>query len=344
MKRKLKILFIAIFSLQVALMLLWFNISKPRLLILHSYHEEYSWVRDINVGLNRVLKNKSYFSIRWHYLDTKRHPWPEYKNSVGILARRMIDEWQPKVIIAMDDDAQEYVTKYYINKPGVSIVFGGVNNEIEDYGFDKANNVTGILERLPLDAVKEGLMTFSSGKTGGSPIRVFFIGDTSETVEGDYKWVKTFKWDPLRFAGAKLVDTLDEWKTTIKQASQSSDYILTSNYRRIYRNKGGKDLVPPKELLDETVSMSKTPVIGTNAFFAEDGGMLAIATSPLEQGEVAAKMAVDIIDNHRTAKHIPIVQTSQAVISINESRMKAFGFKVPMVYESCARAANYFFK
>lgn len=344
MKKNLKSLLVVIFCVQVAIMLLWFNISKPRLLILHSYDEGYSWVRDINIGLNRILRNHSHFSIRWHYLDTKRHPWPAYKDSVGILARRMIDEWQPDVIIAMDDDAQEYVTKYYNNKHGVSIVFGGVNNEPEDYGFDKANNVTGILERLPLEAVKEGLMTFSAQRNGGRSIRVFFIGDTSETVDGDYKWIKSFKWDPIRLVGAKLVDTLDEWKATIKQASQTSDYILTSNYRRIYRNKDSKELVPPKELIDKTASISSVPVIGTNAFFAEDGGMLAIATSPLEQGEVAARMAVDIIDNHKNPRQIPIVKTSQAVISMNESRMRSFGFKVPMVYESCARAANYFFK
>ncbi len=97
-------------------------------------------------------------------------------------------------------------------------------------------------------------------------------------------------------------------------------------------------------MVDTTVSLSRIPVIGTNAFFAEDGGMLAIGTSPLEQGETAAGMAVDILEKRRSAGQIPIVTSTQAVVAIRESRLKESGFAVPKVYESCARAANYFFK
>ncbi|MGD0282388.1 MAG: ABC transporter substrate binding protein [Dissulfurispiraceae bacterium] len=335
----------AVFIVILVAAIIYHNVHKPRLLILHSYDEGYAWVRDINAGLRRVLKSRGnrYF-VRWYYLDTKRHPETEHKKSAGLVARRMIDDWQPDVIIAMDDDAQEYVAKYYINKPGISIVFGGVNEEPETYGYQKADNVTGILERLPLEAVKEGLLTFSAKNGKRGLVRSFFIGDTSETMVGDEKWIKSFRWDPVRLIGTKLVDTLDEWKAAVRQASRSADYILTSNYRRIYRVRGEKELVPPKEMIDTTLSLSRIPVIGLNAFFAEDGGMLAIGTSPLEQGETAADMAVDILEKRRSAGHMPIVTSTQAVVAIRESRLKKSGFAVPKIYEACARAANYFFK
>ncbi|MBF0465032.1 MAG: hypothetical protein HQK88_06500 [Nitrospirae bacterium] len=344
MKKKYFNLLIVCFIFEVILMLLPFNLSKKRVLILHSYDTSYGWVRDINVGINRVLKNKTHYFVRWHYLDTKRHPWREFKENSGKVARSMIDKWQPDVIIAVDDDAQEYVAKYYNNNPKITIVFSGVNNEIEDYRFDKAQNVTGILERLPLDAVKEGLQTFShmAGKTG--PIKVFFIGDKSETVMGDEKWIRQYNWNPVKLEGTCLVNTLDEWRDAVDNASKSVDYILVSNYRKILRSKGTSELVPPKELIDFTIKHSKVPVIGTNAFFGDDGGMLAIATSPFEQGTVAAKMAVDILDNKTHPKDIPIAVTSQFVVSMNDSRVKEFHFDLPKVYEASARASNHFYK
>jgi hypothetical protein len=124
----------------------WYNMSKPSILILHSYDKDYPWVRDINIGLNRVLNNKYLYQVRWYYMDTKRHPYDNYKESAGIAARNLIEQTQPDVVIAMDDDAQKFVTQFFKNHPKIKIVFGGVNREVKDYGFDQSNNVTGILE------------------------------------------------------------------------------------------------------------------------------------------------------------------------------------------------------
>ncbi|MBF0343922.1 MAG: hypothetical protein HQL06_06785 [Nitrospirae bacterium] len=344
MKKLYTNMFIFIFAVEVALMLLVFNLNKPRVLILHSYNTDYSWVRDVNTGINRIIKNNPRYFIRWHYLDTKRHPWPEYKENAGIVARKMIDKWQPDVIIASDDDAQQYVTRYYNNHPKLKVIFTGVNNALEDYNFDKVNNVTGILERLPLDALKDGLMTFSQRHGKPGPVRVFFIGDKSETVKGDEIWIKSYDWAPIIFMGSKLVDSLNEWNEAVKEASGSADYIITSNYRKIARIKGSNDLVPPKELIKSTVALSKIPVIGTNAFFAEEGGMLAIATSPFEQGEIAAKMAIEMLDHKKHPKDIPVINSSKCVISMNETVLKEKHFDVPPVYESSAMANNLFYK
>ncbi|MBF0338681.1 MAG: hypothetical protein HQL05_12730 [Nitrospirae bacterium] len=348
MKKHIVNIFLIFFVVEVGLMLLYFNLSKPRLLILHSYDTNYSWVRDVNTGINRVIKNKSHYFVRWHYLDTKRHPWPAYKANAGLIARKMIDKWQPDVIIASDDDAQAYVTKHYINDPKIKIVFTGVNNDLKTYGFDKANNVTGVLERLPLTALTDGLLTFthrhSNRDVNRNPLKVFFVGDKSETVVGDERWFRNFNWSPIVVVGTKLVDSLPDWQKAVREASRSADYIITSNYRKVSRTPGSSELVTPKELITATVKESTIPVIGTNAFFAEDGGMLAIATSPFEQGEVAAKMAVEILDNKKIPKDIPVVNSSKCVIAMNATILKERKFDVPPVYESSAMANNLYIK
>ncbi len=325
----------------------WLNMTRPTILILHSYATDYSWVKDINIGLNRVLNSKYQYQVRWYYMDTKRHPFPDYKKSAGIAARHVIEKIKPDVIIAVDDDAQEYVTKYFVNDPKIKIVFTGVNKEAKDYGFDKANNVTGLLERLPLPAIREALQVAVNFKSLGRPVRLSFIGDYSATTQGDIKQVKKFDWGPVQFLGVTQVETFAEWQEAIKKMGTTSDVIMLTNYRQLTRptteKTSTKNLVSVKEAVSWTEKNSKVPVFSGNGFYSEEGGMLAVGTSPYEQGEVPAKMALKIILEGVRPNQIPIVSSTQFVLTMSESKMKARGFELPKVYEAAARTGNKFF-
>lgn len=321
----------------------WFNMSKPSILILHSYDKEYPWVRDINVGLNRVLNSKYRYQVRWYYMDTKRHPFPDYKTSAGIAARRVIDSMHPDVIIAMDDDAQQYVTRYYVNHPTIKIVFGGVNNEAGDYGFDKAGNVTGILERLPLGAIREALQIADNFKALGHPVRLALLGDKSESVGGDARQVRAFNWAPVQLAAIRQIATWPEWQAAVKELGNQADVILLTGYRRISRSATDKSLVPFKEVVAWTEKNSKAPVMSGNGFYTEEGGMLAIGTSPYEQGEEAAAKALAIILDGKRPGSMPITAPEEFIVTMNGSKMKARGFVLPKVYEAAARTGDKYY-
>ena len=229
------------------------NTSKPRVLILHSYDTEYSWVRDINTALNRKLGAKPYI-LRWHYMDTKRNPDDAFKLRSGVLTRRIIDEWQPDILIAVDDDAQRYAAKNYVNHPKMKIVFAGINGEIEPYGYDKANNVTGILERKQWRAVKNLIMESVRPRVpAGRAVKIAYIGDTSGSVKEDTKFLEEFDWKPFVLHRSKLVKTFDEWKAEVKRANLEADILVTTNYRRIQVSESDtKKFVTPEELVKWT--------------------------------------------------------------------------------------------
>ncbi|HLA36733.1 MAG TPA: hypothetical protein VJ001_17865 [Rhodocyclaceae bacterium] len=344
MKIRLETLIVTVFLLGSIGMFVWFSTSKPHVLILQSYDKEYSWVKDVNTGLKRVLDKHRDLAIRWYYLDTKRHPTIEFKTNAGTRARRMIDDSPPDVIVAIDDDAQQFVTRHYLNHPTIKIVFAGVNNEPAAYGFDKATNVTGILERLPLAALKETLQIAAQRNNLQTPLRIQFIGDTSETVLGDEKFFRKYNWAPFRILDSKLLNTFDEWKQAVRDSAGQVDFLINSNYRKIRRNANEPGMVPPGELIAWTEKNSPVPVIGANAFFAEDGGMLAIGTSPYEQGEVAAKLALEILDHNKRPDRLPFQITDQFVVAMRESLMQARHFDLPQVYEASARASNKFYE
>lgn len=344
MTNHLKNLAIATFLICSVILFTWFNISKPRILILHSYDKSYPWVRDVNVGIKRILDKRSDYALRWYYMDTS-HPSPEFATNAGIAARRMIDETQPDIIIAVDDDAQKYVTKHYLNHPHIKIIFAGVNNTAEAYGFDRANNVTGILERIPRAALQECLQIALQKENKKSPTRLQFIGDHSTTVLLDESYMRQFNWAaPIQMVDSKLVDTYEQWQQAVKDSAGKADFLIISGYRKIKRSASDHSLVPPNELMAWTESHAPVPLIGVNTFVTEEGGMLAIGTSAYEQGEVSAKLATELIDHNIAPKQLPFIISHQFVVAMRASAMHKRHFELPQVYEAAARASNKFFE
>ena len=47
-------------------MIVFLQMQRKTVLILHSYNTDYSWVRDVNEGIKRVLKEKSFVNVSWH--------------------------------------------------------------------------------------------------------------------------------------------------------------------------------------------------------------------------------------------------------------------------------------
>lgn len=321
------------------------NLAKPRVLVLHSYDPDYIWTRDITVGLMRTFGSKPY-TLRWHYMDTKRHPDDAFKQRAGVFARRIIDDWNPTVVIAIDDDAQRYAAKEYVNHPTIKIVFAGINGEIAPYGYDKASNVTGILERKQWQAVKNLIEESVRPRVPADrPVRIAYVGDSSGSVKEDTHFLEAFDWKPFILHRSKLVKTYDEWKAEVRRANTEADVLITTNYRRIQVSADNpKNLVKPEELVKWTEdSTTRIPIIGTNGFFVEDGGMIALATSPFEQGRVAAEMTIRILDDKVAPKAIPVQSTGQFIAYLRADRVRENNFQVPQVYVSFARAMNNYF-
>lgn len=335
MKTTIRNILLYVFILTFLIIAVFYNIHKPIILILQSYNTDYSWTRDVDDGLKKTLKLTGSYTLRWHYMDAKNNPQAGYKVKAGIVARRVIDEIKPDIILAVDDDAQEYAAKYYIDDPKIRIVFSGVNNTPESYGYDQASNVTGILERLPLSGIRYTLEEIQKNNSDIGPMKIMHLSDSSGTVQADDNFINNFKdWKNIQIIPSTLVHNFREWKKAVNLAPTEANFLLISNYRQIYDDNG--KLVPPKTVMKWTIENSKIPIIGANGFTVEDGAKFAVATSPFEQGEVAGKMAIDILQKKLQAKDIPITQTKQYLIYMRGK----YDLNLPHIYEAFARAAD----
>jgi ABC-type uncharacterized transport system substrate-binding protein len=316
---------------------------KPRVLILHSYGEDYSWVTQVSEGINRILVDKPY-SMRWHYMDTKRHPDEEFMERAGQSAVDVIEQWQPTVIVTVADNAQQLVGRKYVNDERFAIVYSGMFATPAEYGYDKATNVTGILERWPLDTIRQGIndifVTPNPARVG--KLRVRHIGDASETVSFLAGQIGAFDWGPNLELTTVQTKTFKDWQREIGAANTGADIVLFSLYHTLLGD-NTTEVVPPGEVMRWTQANLSQPNVAGWGFTVEEGGMMAIGVSALEQGEEAARMVVQIIDQGKKPSEIPSTRSQQFLIYLREQELAKHRVQVPQIFEAFARATNNYF-
>ncbi len=325
---------VLIFLILIFSYLIIADIKKPKIFVVHSYSPEYLWVKKINNAINSKLQDKKYVTIHYFYMDSKHHPEKNYLEKVGKKARDLIYSWKPNVLIACNDDAQNYVAKYFVNDPSINIVFCGTSADPSIYGYKNAKNVTGIVENIPFDAAKQVFLSqFPQFK------KVLHISDGSTTSQYVNQEFLRYKWQPLKLTGSFLTNDFSQWKKHILGAARYADFIYLTHYHTI-RDQGR--YVTPQELIKWTLANSPIPIIGSFEFFVADGGPFAVTVSATEQGEVAIKLALEIIESQKQGGEIPIVQNKVIGISSRQPRFN-HDFphnKIQGIYYSFARESG----
>ncbi len=340
MIKKSKQWLVIIFLLLTVSLLAWFKLTQPRILVIQSYDTDYPWTRDIDIGMKRVFDGNLSYKVQWHYMDVKTHPDKSFTVRAGKLAVHEIETYRPDLIIAVDDDAQKFAAKYYVNNPGIEIIFAGVNGSVEAYGYNQATNVTGIYERKPLSSLRSALaeIHYADGRALGK--RIVLLGDQSDSVIDDSKYIKALNWSPFKLTDTRLVKTFDDWQAAVAAASANADVILMSNFQNVLRTPGGKEYVPPEEIMEWTEVNSKVPVIGLAGYMVEYGGMFALGSSGFEQGDVVAHMAIKMLRDGIKAKDIPQAMPRQYLVYMRQAEMEKRKLTLPDIYEAFSRASN----
>jgi hypothetical protein len=275
-------------------------------------------------------------------MDTKNHPEREFKQRAAALALRAIENFSPHLIIAVDDDAQEHVAMQFVNRREVAIVFAGINGPIEPYGYHRAANAAGILERRSMPDLRDAILAM---RRGGAPLggRVMHLGDQSESVRLDTLEIEAFDWRPLELVRSTRVATFADWQSEIARSAGAADLVLISNYRNLRRKDGEAALVPPEEVVRWSEQHSPLPLVGVGGFFVEEGGMFAVGASGFEQGEVIASMAVRILEGEALPPDLGVQRPQQFIVYMRPAALHKRGITLPRLYESFARGTHNYF-
>lgn len=286
-------------------------VRDVKILVVHSYHIDYEWTKSIHDGINHVLKGKGY-SVRFFFMDTKRNTDETYKITSGQKALKLVDDLKPRVVITTDDNAQQYMGKYLVNRENVSLVFCGVNMDMKTYNYPAAN-VTGVLER---PSVRSTLNLLQKVVPDVRSVTVFT--DKSPTSKGFIEYITNLDLE-VTIDAVMETDDFDQWKRTFETIK--SDAVVTYMYHTVrYRGKP----VLPREVMAWTRDRSDRPTVGFFYFAVEDGVLLGQVESGFEHGELAAKRAVEIV-NGKKAGEIPVITATKGLVMVNDKTARKLG-------------------
>ena len=273
----------------------------------------------ITRGVKRSFE-RSGVELEVFYMDTKRRSEEAWKQQQGQAAAEVVKAWKPDVVIAVDDNAQQYFAKYFVGKARPQIVFCGVNAEPAAYGYPAAN-VTGILERpyfaATLDMFAEILPEAR---------RIAIVTDNSPTSAGAVQYMKKQK-SATEVVCWETPDTFQQWKECVLGVQDSADAIVTYMYHTVGKI-GASDNMPPRDVMRWTVEHSRIPLLGFFVFTVDDGGLCGMVESGIEHGREAGQIALELLGGKK-AYDFPVTTARHGQSMLNLQTAKRLGIQIP---------------
>ncbi len=275
-----------------------------------SYHKGYEWSDGIEKGIREILVDKG-VDLQILRLDTKRNQEATFGQKAGKEALRQIDDFKPDVIIASDDNAQTYLVVPYLKNQEIPVIFCGVNWDASMYGYP-TTNVTGMIEVEPIQEIVQLMRKYSKGEKIG-----YLCGDveTERKIVSIYQGLFDNRFVPY------FVNSVKEFEQQFLKAQNEVDLLIIPNHAGISDWDG--DSV--EKFIAENIRIPTGGVFDFMSRFV----IFTLAKDPSEQGNYAAKTALDILGG-KTPAELPLQKNTRNRSTVNVKMAKAAGIVIPI--------------
>lgn len=292
-----------------------------RILHIMSYHSPWRWTDGQLEGFKEGMGGVP-AQYRVFQMDSKRHSAREAKEQKGREARAVIESWKPDLVYTSDDDAQEFVSVYYVDKD-LPFVFSGVNKDPDSYGFTGARNITGVLEQ---EHFVESVKLLQAVAPGARRIAVV-LDDAQMWDPVQARMRERLKQLPgVRIVAWDTIRTWDEFQQKMKAYPTAADAVALIGIFN-FKDARGKN-VPYQEVLRWTAQNSRLPDFGFWVDRVHFGTLAAVTVSEREQGRAAGRIAREILVRGKSPAAIPMVPTAKGIPVISLARANKLGLKV----------------
>jgi ABC-type uncharacterized transport system substrate-binding protein len=293
--------------------------SRKKVLFINSYHPGYKWSAGIIKGVLQVFKvsrnpdgnidsDSGLVELKIINMDTKRNHSLKFIENAALKAKRVIEQWQPDLLITADDNAFNYLVQPYFKDAGLPVVFCGINAELSKYGAPY-KNTTGMIEVALIEQLIDRLGVYAKGERIG-----FLAGDVFSAQKECEGYEKTLHTDIADF----YVKNFAEWKAALLRLQDRVDLLLISNNAGIE----GWNEIEAREFLAEKSTIPTGSTLEHMAPYA----LITVARIASEQGEWAAQKALEVLAGKAPAM-IPVVPNKKAKIILNMKIAKKLKLK-----------------
>jgi ABC-type uncharacterized transport system substrate-binding protein len=303
-----------------------FREDRPiKIFYLNSFHSENFPLTQQNIqAFREVFDNEGIeIVIRQLDMDTVRDPSEENKKAKAKEAMEIIDEWEPDLIYATDDPAQEYVGMNYINTQHL-IVFSGVNEDIKKYEYDNAENVAGVLERVHFADAVNHLQEISPGIK-----KIAVLGSAFLMWDLFMSQMKAqqSEFPDIEFIGWDQIPVYEDFQEQVLKYQNEADALIFLGVDDIVDREG--NLVPRIVFIKWLVANSKLPEATFWNFYPKEGTLLSVDISPSEQGKTAGIIAYKILIEGKRPSSFEAKPTINGQGYINLARARQLGLEMP---------------
>jgi ABC-type uncharacterized transport system substrate-binding protein len=296
--------------------------SPWRILCIMSYHSPWEWTDDQLRGFKEAFKGLN-VEYQVFQMDTKRNSSEQWREDMGFKARKLIDSWKPDLVYTMDDNAQKYVARYYLNRE-TPFVFSGVNDDPKAYGLVGTSNHAGVLEHEHfVETVK--LLREIVPKVS----RIAVIVDEDPTWIGVVQRMKEKAAASLpdcEFVSWDVINTFEGYKEKVVGYQNTVDALALLG---IHGFKNGRGInVPWKDVVRWTTENSHLPDFSFWKDRIPYGTLCAVYVSGYDQGRAAGRIAYGILVEGRSPASYPMEPTIKGEPIISLARAKKLGIRV----------------
>jgi len=135
--------------------------SKPRILVLHSYHHGFTWSDKISAGIRSTLQeHKNQVELIFEFLDARRIYTDDYFAKLRELFKVKYADRKIDVIICSDDHALNFAIKQDLFSD-IPLVFCSVSGY--DPRMRHGRKLTGLQESIEIKATMDAALTLHRG-------------------------------------------------------------------------------------------------------------------------------------------------------------------------------------
>lgn len=289
---------------------------KKRILILHSYSQEYGWTKSQHNGFTSELKDKVPFplEISVEYLDTKRLQFSEeYQKFFLTYLETKYKNYVPDVIYVSDDNA----LRFFLNQENrlfrySPVFFSGINDLSLTKTID-ARKYTGVYETKDIVPNIELIRLFSPQTR-----EIWIVGDDSTTyksIEADIrKHIISYPKYTFHFIASEHIHDI-----IAKLPNRRKSFVLLTTIGG-WNDEDGHNLTL-NESIDHLTKNPNLIVCSMEDAYVSGGVIGGFVTSGMSQGKHAADLVVRYL-NGEPLKSIRSVVKSPNIYMFDHKALK----------------------
>ncbi len=315
---------LALFVFWIAQTVSWAAASnRPTVLVLMSYHQNYTWEKDMLEGIESVWanadQNAPHLLLEW--MDTKQHADETYKDYFHQFFGQKYANQHFDMVIAGDDNALSFVSDNPQWFEKIPVIYGGINGD--PFSILRGRpNTTGVMEHFDFTRTYQLAV-----KLHPTASQMIVISNNNETARGVLSYVYS-DLRRLKTSSQTKILPVKEWRGLSLKTLEERLKTIDANKTLIFFfgafwNERDNTLLDPSEMAAFIRARTQAPIYSDTDSTLGYGVVGGYFNDGRANGILMAQMAKRVLEGNST-RNVPVVIQTPYKLAFDAKELKRF--------------------